>query len=172
MTPLEITTSTESSPSGRALDHRVVQRDVRHAHLPRARLGALEHRRRHVDGDGVSGRAGHLRGDEQVGPRAATEVEHRLTGLDAAEQPVVGHSGEALDGRVRNARQLRLGVAELLRPGATRGEDELAFAVRRDVDVGRADLRPQHVDVDRYARRAHGPSSVTGARAGPTAGPA
>ena len=45
--------------------------------------------------------------------------------LDAAEHPVVGHAGEALDGGVGDARELGLGVAELLRPRAAGGEDEL-----------------------------------------------
>ena len=43
--------------------------------------------------------------------------------------------------RVGDARELGLGVAELPRPGAAGGEDELLLLVGRDLGVGLADLR-------------------------------
>ena len=68
---------------------------------------------------------------------------------------MVGHPGEALDGGVRHARELGLGVAELLGPRAPGGEDELLLLVGRDVGVGLADLVAQDVDVDGDLRGAH-----------------
>ena len=68
---------------------------------------------------------------------------------------MVGDTGEALDGRVGDARELGLGVAELLRPRAPGGKDEVLVLVGRDVGVGLADLLAQDVDVDRDLGGAH-----------------
>ena len=74
---------------------------------------------------GRPGGSGHLRGDEQVGPGTAAEVEHDGAGVDAAEDPGVGDAGEAVHGLIGNSRQLLLRVLQLLRPGAAGGEDEV-----------------------------------------------
>jgi hypothetical protein len=94
---------------------RLVQLDVAQPHLVCAGPGPVEHRSSHVDADDPAGGPCHLGGDEEVGAGAAAEVEHDRTRVDPLQQPVVGHAGEALDGRVGDAGQLGLGVAEFLR---------------------------------------------------------
>jgi hypothetical protein len=97
------------------------------------RFGALarprEHRRGHVDADDAPLGTDHLRGDEQVRPGAAAEVEDRPAGLDAAERERVRDAGEALDGRVGHLRQLGLRVVEVLGPGSPGREDEVLLGV-------------------------------------------
>jgi hypothetical protein len=153
MTPLEITTSTDAQRE--RFDQRLVQLDVAKAHGVGARACALQHRRCHVDADDTPGGSGHLRGDQQVRAGAAAEVQNHRPGLDAAERPVIGDAGEALHGGVGHVRELWLGVAEVLRPGAPGGEDELLLLVGRDVGVGLADLLAQNVDVDGDLRVTH-----------------
>ena len=155
MTPLEMTTSTDASSTGSDSMSASWSSTRSQAHRVGAGPRALEHGGRHVDADRAPGRARHLRRDEQVRARAAPEVEHDRPRVDPPEQPVVGDAGEALHRGVGHARELRLGVAELLRPRAAGGEDELLVGLGRDVRVRPADLRPQDVDVDGRPARAH-----------------
>ena len=52
------------------------------AHFGRALPRSLHHRGSHVDPDRATAGADHLRGDQQVGPRPAAEVEHGLALAD------------------------------------------------------------------------------------------
>src|SRR5438094_805096 len=97
----------------------------------------------------------HLRRDQQVGARAAAQVDDGLPGLEAPEHEVVGHAGKAVHGAVGHAGELGLGIAELLRPRAAGREDELPFLLDRDLGVGLLDLAAQDVDVDRRFDLAH-----------------
>ena len=93
--------------------------------------------------------AGHLGGDQQVGAGAAAEVEDDLARLDAAERPVVGDAGEALDGRVRDARRARARGSRAPAPSARPvGKMNSCSLVGGDLGVGLADLLAQDVDVD------------------------
>jgi hypothetical protein len=100
MTQLLMTQSTEASGKRQLVDGRFVELDVLGLSFGGIPPSQFEHLRRHVDPDGLSGRANLLSRQEHVQPPAASQVHNDLARLEAGESRGVatGHSHVGVGG--------------------------------------------------------------------------
>src|SRR2546426_11953119 len=112
------------------------------------RLSLAAHRRVEIDTDHAARRPHLPRGDDAVESGAATQVEDRLPGLQAAAQVRVAYPGERCDGAGRRAIEPLGLVAEQLGRLTPVVEVELPFGV-----LGHFLIHPQNLTLDHSFER-------------------